>query len=102
MIYVNQNQLDQVQYLVDQSARGNHILFDADTIKRISRLPKADLEDDRTEIAEKLLEQLILCPTLQQKKMFLANLDKHTHDDVARVFLNIVANTAQERQDFNH
>ena len=34
MIYVNQKQLEQVEYLIEQSSRGHHVLFETDMIRR--------------------------------------------------------------------
>lgn len=103
MIYVSQDQLDQVKYLLKQSAQGNHLLFDERTIHRIaSQLGGNESRDERVEKAEALLEQMILRPTIKAKQDFLANLDPLTHDDVARVYFNIVQNTAQENQGFSH
>lgn len=93
MVYVSQEQLDQVNYLLEQSARGNHILFDGRTIQRIApRLGQQD-RDERVEKAEALLEQMILRPTISGKKAFLEALDPSTYDDVARVYFNIVHNS---------
>ena len=97
MIYVNQEQLDQVKYLLERSAQGVHILFDANTIRRIASKKEAK---ERVEKAEKLLEHMILCPSISGKKAFLETLDAETHDDVARVYFNIVQNSAQESQGF--
>jgi hypothetical protein len=103
MIYVSQEQLDQVKYLLKQSAQGNHLLFDERTIHRIAdRLGNSESRDERVEKAEALLEQMILRPTIKAKKDFLAGLDPLTYDDVARVYFNIVQNTAQENQGFSH
>ncbi len=103
MIYVNEEQLEQVKYLLEQSAQGNHLLFDENTIRRIAlRLGKKEKRDARIEKAESLLEQMILCPTISSKKAFLEKLDPSTHDDVASVYFNIVQNTAQENQGFSH
>lgn len=103
MIYVNQEQLDQVKYLLEQSAQGNHLLFDGLTIKRIAeRIGQTEARNERLEKAEHLLEQMILRPTLAAKKAFLDNLDRETYDDVARVYFNIVQNSAQEKQGFSH
>ena len=103
MIYVNQDQLDQVKYLLKQSAQGNHLLFDERTIRRIAdRLGTNETRDERLEKAESLLEQMILKPTISRKKAFLAELDPHTYDDVARVYFNIVQNTVKENQGFSH
>jgi len=98
MIYVNQEQLDQVKYLLEQSAAGNHILFHTDTIKRVLRKKRREPHKERIEQAEKLLEQMILCPSISTKKVFLENLDSQTYEDVLHVYLNIVQNTAQESQ----
>ena len=99
MIYVNQEQLDQVKYLLDQSAQGVHLLFDAGTIYRIST---KNLEEDKSRLskAEQLLEQMILCPSISSKKSFLEKLDPQTYDDVARVYFTIVQNSAQDKQGF--
>ena len=100
MIYVSEDQLDQVQYLLYQSAQGNHILFDNDTIRRIAPSLAAELLSDdarsRVENAERLLEQLILCPSIDAKLDFLAELDRPTRDEVALVYLKIVENAAAE------
>lgn len=103
MIYVSQDQLDQVRYLLKQSAQGNHLLFDERTIRRIAdRLGVNETRDSRVEKAESLLEQMILQPTIASKKQFLEALDPLTYDDVARVYFNIVQNTAEEHQGFSH
>lgn len=102
MIYVNQEQLDQVKYLLEQSALGNHILFSDKTIRRIAEGLGAESRCQRVARAEELLEQMILRPTISGKKIFLENLDPETYDDVARVYFNIVQNKAKETQGFRH
>lgn len=103
MIYVNQEQLDQVKYLLEQSALGNHILFNEQVIRRLAGSPRPEAERcPRVEKAEQLLEQMILRPTISGKRAFLETLDLATHDDVARVYFNIVQNKAQETQAFKH
>lgn len=96
MIYVNQEQLDQVKYLLEQSAAGNHILFHSDAIKKILKKGLKEPVKERVEKAEKLLEQMILCPTIATKKTFLETLDQESYEDVFHVYLNIVQNTAQD------
>lgn len=106
MVYVNEDQLDQVHYILEQSSLGNHILFDNDTIKRIAISPSEDeldeIEKERIEAAEALLEQLILCPTLDAKRNFLENLDAGTFEDVVRVYLNVVHNTIADSHNYLH
>jgi hypothetical protein len=101
MIFVNQLQLDQVKYLLEQSVRGNHILFQAETIKKVASTPK-EVDSARTELAEKILEEMILRDTLSKKKLYLESLDRDLYEDVVRVYMNIVQNTAQDSQGFTH
>ncbi len=103
MIYVNQDQLDQVKYLLEQSAQGNHLLFDETTLRRVApRIGHQEKRSERVEKAERLLEQMILRPSIASKRAFLEALDPEVYDDVARVFFNIVQNTVQEKQGFSH
>jgi hypothetical protein len=103
VIYVNQEQLDQVKYLLEQSAQGNHLLFDERTLRRVAwRIGQPEARNEMVEKAEGLLEQMILRPSIASKKAFLESLDPEVYDEVARVFFNIVQNTAQEKQGFSH
>ncbi len=103
MIYVNQDQLDQVKYLLEQSAQGNHLLFNESTLRRIAgREGQNEKRNERVEKAEQLLEQMILRPSISSKRAFLEELEPEVYDDVARVFFNIVQNTLHEKQGFSH
>ncbi len=102
MIYVSEEQLEQVKYLLEQSAMGNHLLFDRKTISRIATDLGSQERSERVEKAEALLEQMILRPTISSKRAFLETLDAETYDEVAKVYFNIVQNTAQENQGFTH
>ncbi len=103
MIYVNQDQLDQVKYLLRQSAQGNHLLFDEKVLRRIApRIGQPEARDELVKKAEHLLEQMILRPSISSKRAFLEELDPETYDEVARVYFNIVQNTVAENQGFSH
>ncbi len=110
MIYVNQKQLDQVEYLIEQSAKGHHILFDLDTIRRVFGVEtyeqfKAEhlssIEDSEVdETAEKHIEKLILQPTLVSKKAYLENLKPELFKRVVKTYFSIVENNIFENQKF--
>jgi hypothetical protein len=103
VIYVNQDQLDQVKYLLRQSAQGNHLLFDEKVLRRIApRIGQPEARDELVKKAEHLLEQMILRPSISSKRAFLEELDPETYDEVARVYFNIVQNTVAENQGFSH
>lgn len=112
MIYVNQKQLDQVEYLIEQSCRGHHVLFDANMIREAflrggieiaaeAESSKDDDEDDDSESAEKHIENLILQPTLVSKKAYLDNLTAEMRDRVVRTYFSIVENNIFESSKFS-
>lgn len=108
MIYVNQKQLDQVEYLIEQSCRGHHVLFDADIIRKAFARFQPEAEDDSTdcieaeeeETSEKHIENLILQPTLVSKRAYLENLSQEVRDRVVRTYFAIVENNLLEAQKF--
>lgn len=100
MVYVNQKQLDQVEYILEQSARGHHVLFEIDEIRRAFQpLDEDDKEDAE---AEKHIENLILQPTLLSKKVYLENLSPEMYDHVVRTYFSIVENNIFEGLEFQH
>ncbi|MBI3555372.1 MAG: hypothetical protein HY074_03790 [Deltaproteobacteria bacterium] len=99
MIYVNQKQLDQVEYLIEQSCRGHHVLFDADIIR--AAFGAAEEESLETETTEKHIENLILQPTLVSKRAYLENLTIETRDRVVRTYFSIVENNLFEALEFS-
>ncbi len=104
MIYVNQKQLDQVEYILEQSIRGHHILFEVDEIRTAfeNANPAGSKEDDLVTEAEKHIENLILQPTLLSKRIYLENLSSDMYQYVVRTYFNIVENNIIEDMEFNH
>ena len=123
MVYVNQKQLDQVEYILEQSAKGHHVLFDLDEIRKafhaisltrkpgrgrvIADEPEEDidpsvLEGKVTTEAEKHIENLILQPTILSKKVYLENLTPVEFNDVVRTYFSIVENNIFEGMAFSH
>ncbi|MCO5141539.1 MAG: hypothetical protein M9962_00445 [Oligoflexia bacterium] len=102
MIYVNEDQLKEVNYLVSSSANGIHLLFDEKTLLRVAPYINSNERNERVTKAEQLLEQVILRKSITEKKAFLATLEPEIYDDVAKVFLSIVQNSAEEHQGFRH
>jgi len=94
MIQVTESELKQVEYLIQQSIQGNHILFDINTIRKAFESNKYTSSEEDFEMtaqdAEGHLEKLISLPTLIQKKFYLENLEKDTFHELIRVYFNIV------------
>lgn len=108
MIYVNQKQLDQVEYLIEQSTKGFHVLFDNDVIREVFRKfdelspPKSESNPKETnEQIEKHIENLILQPTLVSKRAYLENLTPDVYVRVVRTYFSIVENNIFESLKFS-
>lgn len=108
MIYVNQKQLDQVEYLIEQSTKGFHVLFDNDVIREVFRkfdeLPQPASENnpkENNEQIEKHIENLILQPTLVSKRAYLENLTPDVYVRVVRTYFSIVENNIFESLKFS-
>lgn len=104
MIYVSQEQLRQVEYMIAQSAIGNHVLFDTDTVRRVfstSSTGRAFTEHDAYSV-EHHIERLMVQPTLNEKKAYLEHLDTETFEQVVRTYFNIVENNIYEHLEGTH
>lgn len=107
MIYVSQDQLKQVEYLIQQSAQGNHVLFDPDTVRRIFAKDDVTLGCGRVDetdaySVEHHIERLIEQPTLGEKRAYLDRLDPDTFERVVRTYFNIVENNIYETLEIRH
>lgn len=104
MIYVNQKQLDQVEYIIEQSTRGFHVLFDNTVIRKAfknAKEKKLEAEDDSEEGAiEKHIENVILEPTLLAKKTYLENLPPKVFNRVVQTYFSIVENNIFESMEY--
>ena len=98
MITVSKRQLEQVQYLIEQSIQGNHVLFDVENVRRILR---RNLDSDMAGV-ESLIEKMILEPTIERKRAFLESLDRRTYERVVRTYFNIVENNLLESKGALH
>lgn len=105
MIYVSKDQLHQVEYLIEQSKQGNHVLFDTETVRRVfanykNRLQRFTEEEAYT--VEHHIERLISQPSLAEKHAYLEALDRETYECVVRTYFNIVENNLYENVEVRH
>lgn len=102
MIYVSEDELDQVQYLINQSIQGNHILFDPDEVRKTFQEEAIEFAEEEAYAIEPHIERMISQPTLAQKKEYLAQLDPETFRKVIRTYFNIVENSIYENYEAEH
>ncbi len=105
MIYVPEDQLEQVEYLIHQSIQGNHILFDLDTVRQVFWQNCQYSENWNEQLAyavEHHVERMILQPTLDGKRTYLKSLDTETMALVIKTYFNIVENNLYESSRIIH
>lgn len=104
MITVTGKQVREIEYLIDQSIQGHHVLFDAGTIRKVlqwqtglnavtrSENPSPEAAEQFRH-SEQMLEHMLALPTLAQKRAFLENLDHEDFEGVVRLWFNVVENS---------
>lgn len=103
MIYINKDQMKQVEYILEQSRIGNHVLFDLTDIREVFETECQDpLSESEMYGVEQHIERLISLPTLAQKKAFLERLDCRTFRLIVKTYFNIVENSFEGRAETHH
>jgi hypothetical protein len=103
--------LGQVEYLIQQSMRGHHFLFDDKLLREVlspawaHELNQTLSEEDAVEIEEHI-ETLIRQPTLAHKRAYLEALgarDLRTYAWVVKTYFNIIeTNLLETQQEVRH
>lgn len=102
MITVSQEQLAAVEYLIKQSAQGNHVLFDLDTVRRVFTIKTQPMSDDQVKEVESHIERLISLETLERQKHYIENLPEDVLYRVIKTYFNIVENNLFENTRVRH
>ena len=105
-IQVSKTQLAHIEYLLEQSLRGNHLLFEPQDVRRAmskrGRSGGAVLTEEQASAVEPIISQLLQEPTLQRKRALLESLDQRTYDTVIRTYFCIVENNLYEKTETPH
>lgn len=102
--------LEQVEYLFHQSARGNHVLFEPDHIKKVFKDSQTQQWSPSTSVltekqlhqVKELLDTLVNQPTLNEKKQFINNLTDESRELIIRAYFNILDNTIYQNKQYVH
>jgi len=105
MIQIEKHQLEQIEYLLDQSAQGIHFLFDSPSIRKILKNPTENLDfftlENRNRI-QALLSQFLEKKTFSDKARYLEKLDPETYELLLRSYFNIVDNSVFQATKLKH
>lgn len=103
----SKDQIGQVEYLIQQSIRGHHVLFDVETLRTVlspesARTLLSALTEDEALAIEQHIETLIRQPSLTEKRAYLEKLDARTYAWVVKTYFNIIENNLYESQEGHH
>lgn len=107
---IESSQMEQVEYLFNQSARGNHVLFDPEDIRKALSSEKSlkkmqgdylDTFDIKTlQRMRDLLDLLMRQSTVLEKRHFITSLPPDSKELLIKAYFNILDNTLYQNK--NH
>lgn len=104
-LLVDDANLDAIESLLSMSLKGIHHLFDHADIAEVLKRPSEEIDFFNFKNMDKIQDlflELIQKETFEEKKLFLANLDKDNYEIVLRAYFHIVENTAKAAHSFRH
>lgn len=105
MIYINQDQLKELEALLSQSANGIHLLFDRKSLTDILKRPTEALEFftiENLNRVQNILGEFLKRQKFEEKQKYLFSLDKESYELLVRSYFNIVENTVLESTKLRH
>jgi hypothetical protein len=102
MITINQNQLNTVEYLIQQSAQGNHVLFDLDLVRKVFSIKTDPMSEAQAREIESHIETLITLDTFEKQKAYVEALPEEVLYRVIKTYFNIVENNMFEKSPVRH
>jgi hypothetical protein len=105
MIPIESSKLEQIEYLLAQSAQGIHLLFDREALTKILAQP-TDEKDffsfENLNRIQEILTQFIARPSFQGKLEYLGTLDAENFELLVRTYFHIVDSTVLASHRFKH
>ncbi len=102
MIQVNEKNFFQIEYLLNQSAQGNHILFASDQIQKAYLEKVVPLDQDHLDFTTQLFEKLIRIESIEKQKAWLQSLPENKLHLLIKIYLNIVENRLFDNETRRH
>ncbi|MFK8137165.1 MAG: hypothetical protein AB8E15_02285 [Bdellovibrionales bacterium] len=102
---LDENRLQQMEYLLDQSRNGHHLLFENSTIARVFSRKAEDntmFKIDNLARIQDLLAKFMEKETLRKKRDFVHSLNHTDHDLLVRTYFNIIENSINSMKVTKH
>lgn len=95
MFEIKERDLHEIEFLLNQSTRGHHLLFDTDQVVDILKTPTEELDffkQNNILRIQSLLSRLTSKKTLKDKRTYLKSLDREAFEILVRTYFHIVDN----------
>ena len=95
MIEIKERDLHEIEFFLNQSTLGHHLLFDREQVAGILKTPTEKLDffkKNSLPRIQSLLTGLISKKSLKEKKHYLRSLDSEAFEIVLRTYFHIVDN----------
>ena len=95
MIEIKQRDLNAIEFFLNQSTRGHHLLFDRQQVADILKTPTEQIDFFKKNSMlriQNLLTELIAKKSLEDKKNYLNSLDREAFEILLRTYFHIVDN----------
>jgi len=95
MIEIKERDLNEIEFFLNQSTRGHHLLFDRKKVVDILKTPTEKIDffkKNNIYKIQNLLTELIAKKTLQEKIKYLNSLDNKAFEIILRTYFHIVDN----------
>lgn len=89
---LSKSQLNQIEYLIEQSLQGHHFLFDPKQIREAMETASAVTTADTTSEMTKHLELLIRLPSMRAKLAYVERMDQSSREALVTTYFSIVGN----------
>ena len=105
MVEITDRDLHEIEFFLNQSTRGHHLLFDRNQVVEILKTPteKIDFFKDINLVqVQNLLQEFISVRSLQGKRRYLQSLDRKTFEILLRTYFHIVDSAVLAATDTVH
>jgi hypothetical protein len=104
-VYLNENQVDNLKSILNQSEQGIHVLFDNSLISEVFKKPYSEDEFFEVENLKKIQDdilKLLQLNSLHDKKDFISSLDQESQHRIVRAYFYMIENNLRSAQKRPH
>lgn len=95
-------QINQIEYLLFQSAQGLHLIFDHSNVSDVLKKFDGELEASNADRVQGLLSKLLDRKTMIEKKSYIESLGKDDYELLVRAYFQLVDKTILAHSNLRH